>query len=392
MRPLPTALVALCSVAALPAQQTPPLVIEVGRAWLEPGKPIERPRFVIEVGRIRDVATWKEGQDAAGAERFAGAVATAGFVDLHRLAKDQGELGEKAESLTPELRLDRAYDPFDPEWKRSLAKGVTSFVLAPAHDSLSGGQAIWVTNGLVPEPDQAPSYIGFSLTKEIQGRDRRPTSLIGALDYLREGYRRLRSSTPRRLDPTEQALASTLDGAVKVGFVCAQADEVLGAMTLAEELRLEGTIFLGDSRGRFVRRDVEELLPKLRESGLGVALPCLSLRSDPEDRALPAELDRAGIRFAFWCPAVERGDVEGFQWTLAASVRRGLDPARALAAVTSVPASWAGVGDVVGTLYKGRQADLCVWSGDPWDLRSRLLLVVRKGEVVWRPRAEEAVR
>ena len=38
----------------------------------------------------------------------------------------------------------------------------------------------------------------------------------------------------------------------------------------------------------------------------------------------------------------------------------------------------------MGTLFQGRDADLLVWSGEPWDLRSKLLAVVQNGEVVHR--------
>jgi len=68
---------------------------------------------------------------------------------------------------------------------------------------------------------------------------------------------------------------------------------------------------------------------------------------------------------------------------MAIAVRHGIEASSALACVTTVPAALAGLGDRVGSLFKGRDADLCVWSGEPWNLSSRLLLVVRDGEVVY---------
>ena len=53
------------------------------------------------------------------------------------------------------------------------------------------------------------------------------------------------------------------------------------------------------------------------------------------------------------------------------AVRGGMKRIAALEAVTSTPAEILGVGDRVGTLAKGRDADLVVWSRHPLSLASR---------------------
>jgi imidazolonepropionase-like amidohydrolase len=50
------------------------------------------------------------------------------------------------------------------------------------------------------------------------------------------------------------------------------------------------------------------------------------------------------------------------------AIARGLDPAIALEAVTLSPARIWGVADRYGTIEPGREADLVVWSGDPFEL------------------------
>jgi imidazolonepropionase-like amidohydrolase len=56
----------------------------------------------------------------------------------------------------------------------------------------------------------------------------------------------------------------------------------------------------------------------------------------------------------------------------ALAVKEGLDAAAALRAVTLAPARVMGVDDRLGSLEPGKTATLCLWSGDPLDVRSRV--------------------
>jgi imidazolonepropionase-like amidohydrolase len=64
------------------------------------------------------------------------------------------------------------------------------------------------------------------------------------------------------------------------------------------------------------------------------------------------------------------------------AVRYGLSPADALAALTASPAAAFRLDDRIGTLAKGKDADLVVFSGNPFEPQSRVLLVVCNGKVV----------
>lgn len=368
------------------ADTSPPLILRADKAWLEPGKPLERARFTIRGNEISEVGQFDKDSktDAPGSvKEISGAVLTAGFIDLHNQLGPKNQLAEKIESFTPELRADKAYDPFDARWKRVLAQGVTSVVYAPGNTSIAGGQAILVSPGRKPAKDSPAAYLKFSLTKEAQSNYKRPTSLVGAMDYLRENYRNLRSRTPRSLKVTELVLASTVGGNTPVGIACNRPEEILAALELTKEQNLDSFLILGDAAGRFDPRFLDEVLPALAQEGKRLVLPALGLHSTQLAQTLPARLTKQGIPFAFSAASDSKSATNPAQWTMAMAMRGGLSADKALAALTTVPAQWAGIGDKAGSLYKGRQADLCLWSGDPWDLRSRLLLVVSEGKIVF---------
>ena len=67
-------------------------------------------------------------------------------------------------------------------------------------------------------------------------------------------------------------------------------------------------------------------------------------------------------------------------------MRGGLSFDAALEAVTIVPARLAGVDDRIGSLEVGKDADLVLWSGPPFEPSSRIVGVLLDGRLVVDPR------
>jgi imidazolonepropionase-like amidohydrolase len=77
----------------------------------------------------------------------------------------------------------------------------------------------------------------------------------------------------------------------------------------------------------------------------------------------------------------------GFLGDQAAYARRGgLSFDAALAAVTITPARMVGIDDRVGTVEVGKDGDLALWNGTPFELSSKVVGVVLNGELVIDPR------
>ena len=58
-----------------------------------------------------------------------------------------------------------------------------------------------------------------------------------------------------------------------------------------------------------------------------------------------------------------------------------VNPEEALEALTIEPAEAIGIGDRVGSLEAGKDADLVLWTGDPLDPRSHVLVTICNGRV-----------
>ncbi len=120
-------------------------------------------------------------------------------------------------------------------------------------------------------------------------------------------------------------------------------------------------------------------LNALEKAGAAVLVePGTSLGPDWEG---PAAYTRAGIPLLFGS-----GSAEGTRWIpfhAAYAVSKGLEKEEALRALTSWPAEYLGAGKRLGLLAPGRDADLLIWTGDPFDMKSRISTVIVSGKVVF---------
>jgi len=65
------------------------------------------------------------------------------------------------------------------------------------------------------------------------------------------------------------------------------------------------------------------------------------------------------------------------------AVRAGLPAEEALKGVTIYAAEHLGIADRVGSIEKGKDADIAVWDGEPLDSRSRVVKTFIDGELVY---------
>ncbi|HHI80037.1 MAG TPA: hypothetical protein ENK02_08650 [Planctomycetes bacterium] len=366
------------------------LVVRAGRIHLSGQQVLARGSLLIEKGRIQDVAerSGKPGDlpfDSLTPNKlvYEGAVVTPAFIDIHCLPPDlarAGELRERNFAMAPKWNAKSAYDPFAPRWKALLRRGVTTIALAPDDGNLAGGSAAWIQPGPSSLTAQGEAYLKLSLTNAVLNRGRPPTSLLGAVDILRNSFEDARNPLEKGNDPVLSVFASALGGGRVVGIACRTLPQIQAALDLFEEDKLEGFLIHAN--------EAALSLPRIKELEIGVVLDPLSPNSSKKALRLPLKLAKAKIPFAFSGEGFDKAGLPRFGFTLWTAVRQGLDPKLALASLTSVPASLLKIQDQVGSLLKGRRADLCIWSGDPWDLRSKLLCVVRSGKVVWKTRTQ----
>jgi imidazolonepropionase-like amidohydrolase len=159
-----------------------------------------------------------------------------------------------------------------------------------------------------------------------------------------------------------------------------RADDIATAMRIADEFGYELVIDHGTEAhllaDLIAAADIPVVIGPLFTSRVKVELRNRTMAS-------PGRLAAAGVTIAITTdhPVVPINFLI-HQATLA--VKEGLDPETALRALTINPARIAGVADRLGSIEPGKDADLCIWSGNPLDVMSRVEQAYIGGSQIYR--------
>lgn len=140
---------------------------------------------------------------------------------------------------------------------------------------------------------------------------------------------------------------------------------------------------------RYVLHGADDLVdtPDMLEAPHVMLGPTLVRREEGKVVNAPARLADAGAVIS-----IVTGDNAGSRYLAEHAmhaIRYGMDPQAALHALTLGPAQMFGIDDRIGSLERGKDADLVVFSGSPFDPTSRVQLVVCNGRVVVDAREEK---
>ena len=361
----PSALRAEVEISSSPSPQGGPraLVIRVGRIIPVSGPETGPGAVVIEKGRIAALGSQVILPAAAKVLDFPKAVLFPGFID----AGCQLGLGQKntetAAAFVPDYRVSDAFDAEGSGLLGAVKSGITSLHLIPGDaDPVSGfcgvvkadgsGRARWL---------RRRSGLHLSFAEELYLRGRQPTSALGCLDWLEA------SDHPQ--------IRRFKSGAVR-GFITAlKSGHVSLAARVSAQKAWDTVLLTGTG--------VRDLGPLLKKKVKGVILRCIQPSARLFDRRIPAALSRAGVSFAFMTQAPSHPS-KLLRLSAVVARQAGLSKEAAHRALSLDAARLLGVADRVGSIEKGKDADLLVLSHDPTDPRARLLLVVQDGRIVYR--------
>lgn len=332
------------------------------------------------------------------------AVVVPGLIDAHATVGLTGYLNQdgdqdhrdEGDPMQPELRAIDSYDGRERllEWVRE--RGITTVHTGHSPGALITGQTmVCKTRGatieasvLVPFAMVAATLGEGATVSESDGKG--PGTRSKAVALLRQQLIQAAEYVARREQGGEkqpdrdlrlEALVEVLDGTAPLLVTVHRASDILTALRLQREFRFR-LVLDGACEAYLV-------LDEIRAAGVPVIAHPPMMRAFGEKKnatfELAARLRAAGIQVALqsgYESYVPKTRVLLFEAAIAAA--HGLGMEGALRAVTLDAATILGVQQRIGSLEPGKDADLALYDGDPFEYTSHCLAVLIDGELVSR--------
>ncbi|MFN8648322.1 MAG: amidohydrolase family protein [Gemmatimonadales bacterium] len=391
----------LLGITAQPLQAQ--LAVRADTLYTMAGAPI--PAGVVLVGkdgRIEAVGPAARVRIPRGVRTLTARIVTPGLVDAHTVvglagalnyAHDQDQL-ETSDPIQPELRAFDAYDARERlvEWVRGF--GVTTLHTGHGPGALMSGQTMVVkTRGssvaealvdsltmvaMTLGPDVSDNFRGKSPGTRAKGVAMLRAAFLKAQDYARKRADPDSTKRPAR-DLRQEAIARVLDGRAAALVTAQGMSEIQAALRLQREFGFR--LVLDGAAESYM------LIDEIRAAGVPVILHPSMIRNTGS--ASSASLETAAKLVGAGIPVALQSGYEGYVpktrvvlFEAAVAAANGLTREQALATITRDAARVIGQDRRVGTLEVGKDGDLVLFDGDPFEYTSHVCAVVIEGAVV----------
>lgn len=203
-------------------------------------------------------------------------------------------------------------------------------------------------------------------------------------EFKEEKYKEDSKPKPPRLDRDAAVAARVADGEIPLFIEARRAAEIRELLRgFSEQPRVRWVLVGGDEAGLFTEQLAAAGVPViLRPDGAGGDARFADGRWGDRGLDLAARLDEAGVEVLLGGGGRTAIGSRDLPLLAAMAVGHGLAPEAALYALTVGPARLMDVSDRLGAVEVGKQADLVLFSGEPFDATSRVEGVYIAGELV----------
>ncbi|HWP70112.1 MAG TPA: amidohydrolase family protein [Gemmatimonadaceae bacterium] len=395
-------------VLAMPASaHSQTIAITGGRVHPVSGPVIENGTVLIQGGKIVSVGTnvvipaGATRIDATGKWVTPGIVnvaTTLGVVEIGAVEETNDTPARgRGDAVTASHKVWEGFNPNSPLIQVTRNDGITTVGVVPG-GGLVGGQAAMVDlsdGDLAAMMLQAP----IAMTADIGSKgDQVGGTRAEVLQRLRDLLADTREYMRRRADYEKnatrelaarrgdlEALIPVVQGRLPLVIDANRASEIESALNLAREFSLKIMISGGAEAWMVAPKLAAAKVPVIVGALNNIPLSFAMLGARQENAAL---LQEAGATVLI------NGGADGFnarnvRFEAGNAVAFGLSWDAALRAVTLSPAEAFGVADRIGSLQAGREANVVIWSGDPFEPLTRAERVLVRGVDVRRPSRQD---
>lgn len=325
-----------------------------------------------------------------------------GFIDAHcHLGMWEDAIGfegadgnEMTNPITPELRAIDAINPMDRTFAEALQGGVTTVATGPGSGNVIGGQfAVIKTHGsciddmLVKSPIAMKCAFGENPKRVYSEKKASPTTRMGIAAEFRQALYQAKAYMDKKekgesapdYNIKHEALIPVLKREIPLKAHAHRADDIFTALRVAKEFDLRITLD---------HCTEGHLIPEyLQAANVPIIVgPSFGERSKFELKnltfATPGVLSHHGIKVAIMTdhPVIP---VQYLPLLAGLSVKAGMDPEEALKAITLYPAEILELGDRLGSIKVGKEADFVLMTKHPFEWDTKVIATYIAGECVY---------
>jgi len=381
--------------------------IKNGKLYTMAGETIEEGSILIEHGKIVAIGSEVEAPKDAEVIDAAGKLVFPGFIDAHcHLGMWEDAIGfegadgnEAVDPVTPHLRAIDAIYPMDRTFEEAREGGVTTVCTGPGSANVIGGifstiktYGHRIDDMVIQETAALKIAFGENPKRTYSNQKKSPTTRMATAAILREQLFKAKTykekvekakDNPDKkpdFDIKLEPLVKVLNKEIPLKAHAHRTDDIFTALRIAKEFDVNITLD-HCTEGHLI---VEDLL---KEDKHIISGPQLTERTKHELKnktfMSPAIMSKAGLKISITTdhPVVP---IQYLPICAGLAVKDGMEEAEALKAITINAAEALGIEDRVGSLEVGKDADIVIFNGHPFDVTSKTEYVLIDGSIVFR--------
>jgi imidazolonepropionase-like amidohydrolase len=357
---------------------------------------LENTSILLKDGKIEKIGANIEAPEGTHTIDATGKVVTPGLIDCHShvgaweegLGWEGNDINEMTNPVNPGLRIIDAVNPDDIGFWDARRGGVTTVQTMPGSGNIIGGLMIAmktagnvVDDMVIKNPTGMKAALGENPKRNYGMQNKEPKTRMGNAYLLRKALVETKQyiKNKNEYDIRMENLSLVINKEIPLRIHAHRADDILTAIRISKEFDIDITIE-HCTEGHKVAKELAE---NNIWSNIG---PSLWQRAKVETKditpATPAIVSQAGGKVTL---ITDHNIVPQHYFRIAAglAVRSGLKRETAWEAITINPAKVIGIDDKVGSLEVGKDADIVIWTDDPFEPTTHCLVTIIDGNVVY---------
>lgn len=286
----------------------------------------------------------------------------------------------------------------DSAFNDAVMGGITGVMTGPGSANVIGGQFVFmktygkcIDDMVVLEPAAVKAALGENPKRVYGGKGKAPVTRMAIAALLREAlteaenYKNKKEALKAKGERIEknlklEALIPVIEGNIPLKVHAHRADDILTAIRIAKEFKINITLD-HCTEGHLIPE-------KVKESGYPVLVgPSLTSRSKSEVSnktfKTPGVLANMGIKTAIITdhPVIP---IQYLPICAGLSCREGMKVEDALYAITLNAAEICGVASRLGSIEKGKDADIAIFDGNPMEVFTKTIYTIIDGNIVYK--------